>query len=72
MRHCRKTGCALDAAATCSFHYPLRQVWIAPLSFDAQPGAYDLCRDHADRLVVPIGWTLTDIRSAEPSAGLAS
>ncbi len=65
MRLCAKTGCAEEAVATCSFHYPMRQVWIAPLSADPQPGSYDLCEDHADRLVAPLGWTLSDIRVAE-------
>ena len=75
MRLCAKTGCANDAVATCSFHYMLKQVWIGPLLSDPQPGSYDLCEDHADRLVAPLGWTLTDIRvAAEPPAatGLAS
>jgi hypothetical protein len=66
MRLCAKTGCAHEAVATCSFHYPLRQVWIAPLSLDPQPGSYDLCEHHADRLVAPLGWTLSDVRVDEP------
>lgn len=62
MRLCRKQGCSGEAVATCSFHYPLQQVWIAPLTVEPEPGAYDLCDHHADRFVVPRGWTLTDIR----------
>ena len=65
MRLCAKTGCADEAVATCSFHYPMRQVWIAVLSSDPQPGSYDLCEEHADRLVAPLGWTLSDVRVAE-------
>lgn len=78
MRVCAKTGCAEGSVATCSFHYPMRQVWIAPLSADPQPGSYDLCEHHADRLVAPLGWTLSDTRmddapsTAAGSAGLAS
>jgi hypothetical protein len=75
MRFCAKTGCAHEAVATCSFHYPLKQVWIAPLSVDPQPGSYDLCEDHADRIVAPLGWTLTDIRVEDQhphASGLAS
>jgi hypothetical protein len=67
MRLCAKTGCASDAVATCSFHYTMRQVWIAVLSPDPQPGSYDLCEEHADRLVAPLGWTLSDLRVAQPS-----
>jgi hypothetical protein len=40
----------------------------APLSVDPQPGSYDLCEDHADRLVAPLGWTLTDIRIEDAAA----
>jgi hypothetical protein len=68
MRLCRKTVCSSPAAATCSFHYPLKQVWIAPLTEDPQPGSYDLCSDHADRLVAPLGWDLTDIRERTSDA----
>jgi len=69
-----KPRCGQPAGATCTFHYPLSQVWISHLVVDAQPGALDLCVDHADRLVAPLGWTLTDLRHdyrAEAS-GLAS
>ncbi len=74
MRNCKKTGCGGEAAATCTFHYPLQQVWISPLSPDPQPGSYDLCLDHADRFVAPIGWSLTDLRRARGSeaSGIAS
>lgn len=68
MRICAKTGCSKEAVATCSFHYPMRQVWIAVLSSDPQPGSYDLCEDHADRLVAPLGWTLNDVRYQQGSA----
>ena len=68
MRLCAKTGCAGDAVATVSFHYPLRQVWIAPLSLDPEPGSIDLCEHHADRFVAPLGWTLSDIRNGEEPA----
>jgi hypothetical protein len=68
MRHCRKTGCRGEAVTTFSFNYPLRQVWIAPLSYDPEPGAYDLCQDHASRFVAPIGWTLSDLRLHPESA----
>jgi hypothetical protein len=74
VRICKKTGCGVDAAATCTFHYPLSQVWISPLVPEVQPGAVDLCLDHADRMVAPLGWTLTDLRRDRRSAesGLAS
>jgi hypothetical protein len=68
MRHCAKSGCRAEAVATSSFNYPLKQIWIAHLTFDPEPGAIDLCEDHADRFVAPIGWTLNDLRLHPESA----
>jgi hypothetical protein len=68
MRHCQKVGCRGEAVATFSFNYPMRQVWIGPLTFDPTPGTYDFCEDHADRFVAPIGWTLEDLRYGAKSA----
>ena len=59
---CQKIGCAGEAIATCSFNYSEQQVWIGPLTFDPEPGNYDLCDKHADRFVAPRGWVLTDLR----------
>ncbi len=63
MRLCRKIGCAEEAASTCAFNYPDRQVWIGPLLFEPEPGSYDLCEGHADRFVAPVGWMISDLRS---------
>jgi hypothetical protein len=63
MRLCRKIGCPEEAVSTCAFNYPERQIWIGPLLFEPLPGSYDLCEDHADRFVAPIGWDLTDLRA---------
>ena len=73
MRICKKSSCSREGAATCSFHYPLQQVWISPLSDDPQPGSYDLCAEHADNFVAPLGWTLTDLRRPRgvDSSGIA-
>lgn len=68
MRWCRKTGCSRPAAASCSFNYPSSHVWITPLLVDPDPGSYDLCEDHASRLVAPVGWELEDLRSAATGA----
>jgi hypothetical protein len=62
MRLCRKIGCAEEAASTCTFNYPDRQVWIGPLLFEPEPGSYDLCEDHANRFVAPVGWMISDLR----------
>ncbi|HYZ92782.1 MAG TPA: DUF3499 family protein [Actinomycetota bacterium] len=62
MRLCRKIGCSEEAASTCTFNYPERQVWIGPLLFEPEPGSYDLCEDHANRFVAPVGWMISDLR----------
>jgi hypothetical protein len=42
-------------------------VWLAKREPDADPlRAGALCRRHADRLVVPRGWTLDDRRESTP------
>jgi uncharacterized protein DUF3499 len=69
VRHCKKVGCAGEAVATCTFNYPERQVWIGPLTFDPQPGSYDLCAHHADGFIAPVGWEITDLR-LDPTAKL--
>lgn len=69
MRTCRKTACRWPAAASLSYRYDSRQVWLLDLSEDADPSLYDLCPPHADALVVPRGWERVDQRThAEPVA----
>lgn len=73
MRSCARTACRWPAAATLSYRYATQEVWLADLDVD-HPSTYDLCPHHAERLTVPRGWQLIDLRSAgeapprEPSA----
>lgn len=72
MRTCAKTACRWPAAATLSYRYATRQVWLQDLGED-HPATHDLCPHHAAALTVPRGWTLVDHRSPqeavrEPSA----
>jgi len=54
-RSCSRTGCNRPAAASLSFRYETRQVWVTTLQ--ARSGTrYDLCGEHADTLTVPKGW----------------
>jgi hypothetical protein len=47
-----------------SYEYEARAVRLDDLT-DPEPGAgYTLCATHADRLTPPLGWTLTDDRTA--------
>lgn len=48
-----------------SYNYGDRSVWLDDLAASVDPGAgYAFCADHADRLTPPMGWTLTDRRTA--------
>lgn len=69
MRLCRKSGCSVAGAASCSFNYTTSEIWITKLRRDPEPTCYDLCEDHADRFVAPIGWTLHDQRGGAAAAG---
>ena len=73
MRSCRKTACRWPAAASLSFRYATKEVWLLDLSVEPDPSLYDLCPHHADALTVPKGWTRVDQRSSadvpiEPAA----
>ena len=66
MRPCSRTGCRWPAAASLSFRYASRQVWLLDLR-DPDPSLYDLCPHHADTLVVPRGWHRVDQRTPPPA-----
>lgn len=42
--------------ATLTFVYADSTAVLGPLALRAEPGSYDLCRKHCDRLSVPRGW----------------
>ena len=73
LRSCSKTACRWPAAASLSYRYATRQVWLLDLAPTTDPSLYDLCPHHADALVVPKGWERVDDRTVqevmvEPSA----
>lgn len=73
LRSCAKTGCRWPAAASLSYRYATRQVWLLDLASAPDPSLYDLCPHHAEHLTVPNGWERVDDRSdmevmVEPSA----
>lgn len=64
-RSCSRTGCNRPAAASLSFRYETRQVWVTTLQ--ARSGTrYDLCGEHADTLTVPRGWHRKEERPRTP------
>lgn len=55
-RWCSRTACSSRATTTLTFDYPGQMVVVGPLSPAVDPGAYDLCPAHADRMSAPQGW----------------
>jgi hypothetical protein len=72
LRTCRRTGCNDPAAATLSFRYDTRQVWVHLLTADVPGTRYDLCAAHADALTVPRGWHQVDERPPRPPEAFRS
>jgi len=44
-----------------SYRYEERSVWIGSLTANDE-SQHRLCSPHADRLLVPVGWELIDLR----------
>lgn len=65
-RTCVRAGCRWPAAASLSFRYATRQVWLGDLLEERDPNAWDLCPHHAETLSVMRGWQLTDERVVVP------
>lgn len=62
-RHCARPTCGAPAAASLTYHYGSRTVWLDNLDEERDPAAYDLCANHSQRLRVPVGWALDDRRT---------
>lgn len=60
--------CAAEPVATVSLHYAEREVVIGDLLAERDRNLLDLCREHVDRMTPPVGWTVSDHRSAVPAA----
>jgi len=55
-RRCSRTACGRPAACTLTYVYADQTAVLGPLSTYAEPHAYDLCEEHAERLSAPRGW----------------
>jgi hypothetical protein len=64
-RLCARPGCSAPATASLSYEYGARRAWLDDLDDERNPHTYDLCAEHANRLVVPRGWERDDRRSDE-------
>lgn len=61
-RLCSKSSCATPASATLTFVYVDSQAVIGPLAQAKEPHSYDLCAQHSEGLVVPVGWHIVRYR----------
>ena len=57
-RLCSKPGCSRPAVASLTYDYADATAVLGPLSTYAQPNAYDMCEDHANRFNPPQDWQL--------------
>jgi Protein of unknown function (DUF3499) len=55
--------CAAEPVATITLRYTEREVVVGDLLAERDPNLLDLCREHVDRMIPPVGWTLLDGRS---------
>lgn len=46
-----------------NFSYDDKAVWLDDIADVLGPYGYILCADHADRMIPPQGWTLSDRRT---------
>lgn len=66
-----RSGCKSNAVKTLTYIYSDSTAVLGPLATYAEPHAYDLCIEHAERLTVPQGWIVIQhdpqIHDHEPS-----
>ncbi|WP_181275701.1 DUF3499 domain-containing protein [Brevibacterium oceani] len=62
---CSKVSCSRPAAATMTYVHADATVVIGPLGRRAEPGAHDLCAEHAAKLTPPVDWQLIRIESGQ-------
>lgn len=55
--------CRAPGAALMNFSYDDKAVWLDDITEVLGPYGYILCADHADRMIPPQGWTLSDRRT---------
>jgi len=69
MRRCAKTRCERSPSATASLLYGAREVCLVDLIREPDPRFVDLCDEHIERLIPPIGWVVRDDRTDRPADG---
>lgn len=72
IRSCRRTACQRPAAASLSYCYASAQVWLEDVHREPEPQRWDICREHAELLTIPLRWELMDVRSSTVPTGDAA
>nr|WP_182050226.1 DUF3499 domain-containing protein [Changpingibacter yushuensis] len=71
VRQCSRQNCHQPAVATMTYGYDEATAVLGPLSPSPEPGALDLCTQHAHSVTVPHGWSMvrlvTEFEPAPPS-----
>lgn len=65
-RQCSRAACPRPAAGTLTYVYSDSTVVLGPLATYAEPHAYDLCEQHAERLTAPRGWDVVRLATDQP------
>jgi len=68
-RRCSRTACTRPATCTLTYVYADQTAVLGPLSTFAEPHAYDLCEEHAERLSAPRGWEVVRLIREHVPAG---
>lgn len=68
-RSCARSTCQRPAAATLSYSYGDRVVWIEHLTAEPHPMVHDMCEQHASSVTAPLGWEVRDLR--DPAVAMA-
>ena len=68
MRTCAKMRCEAEPVATITLGYAEREVVIGGLLAERDPNLLDLCREHAERMTPPVGWSVRDERQTATAA----
>jgi hypothetical protein len=55
--------CGQEPVVTVALSYAAREVVVADLLSERDPNLLDLCREHAERMTPPVGWSVVDRRS---------
>jgi len=64
-RFCSRAGCRNLATKTLTYIYADSTAVLGPLATFSEPHAYDLCDQHSNRMIAPVGWTV--LKEATPT-----